>query len=751
MIVQIDTAGPGTETYRSTKFAASVNGTEVYVYGFSKQVDMTVAAFWSNNSVIEESWVTVCADSDVTVTVWLADDTPITEAKVYPEDVATSYISGGRLVITSPQNQRFRVEINGDRAECFHLFIAPPFTAPSGTSYTSSAVTKAISSFDYTTGLFVSPGHGLADGDAVILKSTGSLPSPMPQHWISYVIFSDTDKFQLAPTADLAGSKVPWPLTDNGSGTMTVSRASWSSATPLIFPAGEHQIGRLFDVGSDTTIVLSPGAVVVGSFDLRSTNGARFKGRGILSGEYSDYEGVVKFLPYDTKLTYSLFYGDLGEPYTDNEVEGITLLASPFYCMINALTRCVNVHVISMWTFENDGIRLNPRSAEDKTSSLESSFVFAGDDSIVLFGTDSMTVTDTFGVTVTNGTFDFNYVPDGPRGRITTITNCHAMHLGKADTGGDVTNPFKGMNSIIKAWIDGYDYEEDLGRFDLTVNGLHVWGTNSRLLSFGPRPYPFSEYVAHGGYGQVAYFELNDITVHCRPPQLAELMAKDATSTTHDIAFTNLVIDEVPVTQDNALVYFDIDPLTYGITFTVTDAEATFLVEDGSGLEETANAYCSVAFADDYHAKFGNPSAWSLLSTTQKQDAIRVATRAADERYGGRWPGVRANPDTQALDWPRAYVVDRDGYEVSSTSIPTPIARWTARAALLHVQGYDLLPSTQDSATVTSETLTSSSGASESRTYKGGLEPTTQFPALDRMLTNAGLAESGGGWMGAEA
>lgn len=177
---------------------------------------------------------------------------------------------------------------------------------------------------------------------------------------------------------------------------------------------------------------------------------------------------------------------------------------------------------------------------------------------------------------------------------------------------------------------------------------------------------------------------------------------------------------------------------------------AAFTVEDGSGLA-SANAYCSVAFADTYHEQFGNPVGWTGLSTAQKQDAIRTATRAADDRYGSRWNGVRAVPDTQSLDWPRSYVIDRDGNDVASTSIPASLARWTARAAMLHAQGFDLLPVTQDSATVTSESVSSASGASESRTYKGGLEPSTQFPALDRMLSNAGLIESGGGWSGAIA
>lgn len=181
-----------------------------------------------------------------------------------------------------------------------------------------------------------------------------------------------------------------------------------------------------------------------------------------------------------------------------------------------------------------------------------------------------------------------------------------------------------------------------------------------------------------------------------------------------------------------------------GTSTETASGSAAFTVEDGSG-STTANSYCTVQFADTYHAAMGNPTAWSSLSEASKKDALRVATRAADERYGMRWAGERYT-SAQALDWPRAWAVDAAGNDIGTDTIPTRLQQWTARAALLHVQGNELMPSTQTEAAIQSETLTAAGGFSVSKSYLGAREPATQFPALDRMLASANLITSGGTW-----
>lgn len=171
---------------------------------------------------------------------------------------------------------------------------------------------------------------------------------------------------------------------------------------------------------------------------------------------------------------------------------------------------------------------------------------------------------------------------------------------------------------------------------------------------------------------------------------------------------------------------------------------ATFEVETGSG-SDTANAYCTVAFADTYHQTYGNPATWSGATLLEKQDAIRVASQAMDLRYGSRWMGIRYSSD-QALDWPRVWVTDAAGNEVDSDEVPIRVQQAAAKAALLHLDGEVLLPATTTTGDVSSESKTLPGGLSKSVTYIGGKPASTQFPVLDRMLETAGLIEGGAGW-----
>jgi hypothetical protein len=171
---------------------------------------------------------------------------------------------------------------------------------------------------------------------------------------------------------------------------------------------------------------------------------------------------------------------------------------------------------------------------------------------------------------------------------------------------------------------------------------------------------------------------------------------------------------------------------------------APFVVETGTG-SATANSYCSEATATAYHETYGNPDPWLAATPFDHQDALRQATRALDFRYGSYWSGIRAG-STQALDWPRAYAYDAAGNPIPATTIPARLQQATAILALLHIQGENIMPSTQTGADIKSETLNSASGASKSVTYIGGKRAETQFPIIDRMLSSAGLTSGGAGW-----
>ena len=111
------------------------------------------------------------------------------------------------------------------------------------------------------------------------------------------------------------------------------------------------------------------------------------------------------------------------------------------------------------------------------------------------------------------------------------------------------------------------------------------------------------------------------------------------------------------------------------------------IVEDGTGLA-TAESFASVAFADDYHAKFGNVL-WATLLTPAKEILLRRATAYIQGLYASSFVGVLYN-QVQALAFPRV------SYEYAyrnlfSLGVPRNIAEATAELALI-ANSASLLP-----------------------------------------------------------
>ena len=130
-----------------------------------------------------------------------------------------------------------------------------------------------------------------------------------------------------------------------------------------------------------------------------------------------------------------------------------------------------------------------------------------------------------------------------------------------------------------------------------------------------------------------------------------------------------------------------------------------FTVETGAGLS-TANAYISVAFANDYHTGRGN-AAWAG-STIEKQQAIVRATDYLDKRFGPRFVGTRRNSQ-QALEWPRLDAFDQDDFLLQGPldDVPRQLQKACAEYALRAILPADLLPDTgTQSGDITSTSVT---------------------------------------------
>ncbi len=103
---------------------------------------------------------------------------------------------------------------------------------------------------------------------------------------------------------------------------------------------------------------------------------------------------------------------------------------------------------------------------------------------------------------------------------------------------------------------------------------------------------------------------------------------------------------------------------------------ATLVTTVGSA---SANAYCSLAFADQFQDN--RPpvgTTWAIASDAEKSAAILWATQLIDALFD--WDGVAVD-DVQALLWPRYGLTRRNGYEQLSDEIPIELQNATAEYA----------------------------------------------------------------------
>ena len=159
------------------------------------------------------------------------------------------------------------------------------------------------------------------------------------------------------------------------------------------------------------------------------------------------------------------------------------------------------------------------------------------------------------------------------------------------------------------------------------------------------------------------------------------------------------------------------------------------IVEDGTG-KTTAEAYCSVAQADTYHAVRTAGEGWTDLDTDVKERALREATDYLTQTYTGRWGGQRST-DEQALDWPRLNVPWADsnaGYRPNNT-IPAELLRATAELAMRASASPLVVDLGRETASERVDVI--------SVTYVQGAERQAQYEVVDMWLKP--LLVSGGG------
>lgn len=166
---------------------------------------------------------------------------------------------------------------------------------------------------------------------------------------------------------------------------------------------------------------------------------------------------------------------------------------------------------------------------------------------------------------------------------------------------------------------------------------------------------------------------------------------------------------------------------------------ATFVVEDGS-IVAGANAYISLADANQYHENYGNPAAWSGATDADKEAAIRQATQFLDMEFGPFFKGTRADTE-QALLWPRTNVYAVDGFWYPHDEIPQRLKDATAYLALRVIGGDTLAPDQTDPGDIKKETY-KVGPITESKEYVGGKGQEKYYRLAVNILSDL-LTESG--------
>lgn len=158
------------------------------------------------------------------------------------------------------------------------------------------------------------------------------------------------------------------------------------------------------------------------------------------------------------------------------------------------------------------------------------------------------------------------------------------------------------------------------------------------------------------------------------------------------------------------------------------------ITEDGTGLS-TAESFASVTFANTYHTNRGN-TLWTGADAV-KEAALRKATDYIQAKYNARWDGYRMT-DTQALDWPRDYVVRASALNGTiywpNNSVPNDVAVATCILALKSLSA-ELMPDVERS------TIREKVDVIEVE-YDGNAPLEKRFAEVDRLLTK--FFKSGG-------
>lgn len=162
-----------------------------------------------------------------------------------------------------------------------------------------------------------------------------------------------------------------------------------------------------------------------------------------------------------------------------------------------------------------------------------------------------------------------------------------------------------------------------------------------------------------------------------------------------------------------------------------TEFNINLIVEDGSGMMN-ANSYVTLAYADQY-AVNRNYSGWVSQSDYVKSAAIIKAMDYVDNIFD--WKGRKMYKD-QALNFPRANIIDDDGFNYSG-EIPERLKKAICEAAFLVYSQYTLYASQDPNGQIKKDRKKADVVETEKEYFSSSevtVDYTSAYEALDTLL-----------------
>lgn len=131
------------------------------------------------------------------------------------------------------------------------------------------------------------------------------------------------------------------------------------------------------------------------------------------------------------------------------------------------------------------------------------------------------------------------------------------------------------------------------------------------------------------------------------------------------------------------------------------------------------NSYITLANANTYMSATLQAAVWSALADATKEAALISAARMIDRQA---WQGSKTDSG-QAMAWPRSGLVDKDGNEVSSASVPQQVIDAQCELALALSQDSSIQSNTSSSQNI-KRVQAGSASVEYFRSVAGGRFPT---------------------------